>query len=237
MQLVLDVGNTAIKAAWFSGFELLETEVLPEEADFDKLRHPRLGQPEKAIISSVRSSDPEWIGRLDFPLIRLNYQTSIPILNAYGSPQTLGMDRLANVVAAHQRFPHKNVLVLDTGTCLKCDFISSEGKYSGGSIAPGLLMRYQSMHSYTGKLPLLQPVTDAVLIGNDTAGSIHSGVLNGMLSEIEGMILRYKEMYPQLECVITGGDHPYFYHKLKSCIFAAPSLTLEGLNIILLHQQ
>jgi type III pantothenate kinase len=126
-------------------------------------------------------------------------------------------------------------LVIDTGTCLKADFISAEGVYLGGSISPGFMMRYRSLNFYTGKLPLLEPLAEAELIGNTTAGSIHSGVLNGMALEIEGIISRYRTMYPDLECILTGGDHAVFHGKLKSRIFAAPTLTLEGLNSILLR--
>ena len=96
-------------------------------------------------------------------------------------------------------------------------------------------MRYKAMHTFTGRLPLLDPAPDAALTGTSTAGSMHSGVINGMAAEIDGMISRYLQMYPEIECLITGGDHGIFSGKLKSRIFAAPTLTLEGLNSILLH--
>lgn len=235
MQLVLDIGNTAIKAAWFRGKELLEVRVIPEAIKLpeDYFHHP--GKPDQVLVASVRDEDPGFLNAFYVPVHHLSGKTKLPFDNQYATPLTLGADRLANVAGALGRFPGKNVLVVDCGTCIKYDLLLAEGAYAGGSISPGLGMRYKALHTYTGKLPLLEPVEEIHLTGKTTAESIHSGVINGMLAEIDGIIARYTKIYPGLECVLTGGDHALFSGKLKSRIFAAPALTLEGLNTILLQ--
>lgn len=232
MQLAIDIGNTAIKTALFRGTELLEVrqftdEDWPDSAIFRSV--------EKVICATVRAGEPDFSSYFSGPYYRLNSHTPLPFRNAYETPATLGADRIANVAGARQMFPGQHVLVVDTGTCIKMDLLTADAVYHGGSISPGLRMRYKALHHYTGKLPLLDTASGAALTGVHTAGSIHSGVINGMTAEIDGMISRYTEMYAGLQCILTGGDHVFFSGKLKSRIFAAPTLTLEGLNSILLR--
>ncbi len=235
MQLILDIGNTAIKAAWFRGHELLEIRTVNEARQLppDYFNHP--GKPDQIMVASVREVDPDFLNSFYVPMHHLSGSTKLPFENQYTTPQTLGSDRIANAAGAWSRFPGKNVLVIDCGTCIKYDLMLAEGVYAGGSISPGLVMRYKALHNYTGKLPLLDPANEAHLTGKSTAESIHSGVINGMIAEIDGIIARYNKLYPGIECILTGGNHTLFYGKLKSRIFAAPALTLEGLNTILLQ--
>lgn len=237
MQLVLDIGNTAIKAAWFRGRELLEIRQINDQASVlpDQFNHPI--PPDRVIVSSVRDKDPEFLSAFSVPVHYLNSSTPLPFILQYDTPQTLGADRIANAAGAIVRFPGQNTLIIDTGTCLKIDLVLAGGIYAGGSISPGFRMRYQAMHAFTGRLPLLDSASEADLTGTSTAGSMHSGVINGMAAEIDGMISRYLGMFPEIFCILTGGDAAIFSGKLKSRIFAAPTLTLEGLNSILLHLQ
>ncbi len=122
------------------------------------------------------------------------------------------------------------------GTCIKYDFVSSQGIYQGGSISPGLVMRYKALTRFTSQLPYYKPVEIFPdLIGQSTEGAIRSGVENGMLGELNEIVLRYKELFDQTQIIITGGDHTRFADKLKSPIFVAPNLTLTGLKVILDH--
>lgn len=157
--------------------------------------------------------------------------TSIPLQMAYYTPATLGPDRLATAIGGFSLYPDNHVLVLDFGTCLKCDFVSKEGKYEGGSISPGLNMRFKAMHTFTAKLPLLtmpekfpqQP------IGRSTEESMQNGVLFGMAAEADGMIRFYQEMYPDVKVLITGGDAEVFEGRFKNAIFVRQNLALLGL--------
>jgi type III pantothenate kinase len=140
---------------------------------------------------------------------------------------------LANAVGAARIFPGKNCLVIDAGTCIKYDFVNAKGEYLGGAISPGITMRYQALHAFTAQLPLVKAQPHVKLTGNSTASAIVSGVQNGALSEIEHVILQYKKQYKPLKIVVTGGDWGLFANQIKSHIFAAPDLTLMGLNQIL----
>ena len=167
------------------------------------------------------------------PLVILDENTPLPIKNLYETPATLGKDRLAAAVGARAIFPGKNVLSIDAGTCITYDFLTKDGEYLGGSISPGIRMRFRAMHAFTGRLPLVEPEDFTGLIGKTTAESLLSGVINGVCEEIKGLIARYNEQYEDLTAVITGGDHEYLHNKLKINIFAVPDLVLPGLNEIL----
>ncbi len=238
MNLILDIGNSAIKYGLFNEDNLLRRGVLGSQ-DLKSLGE-RLNpyRYTKVIVSAVTDLPPElkYLSVAPEAIIVLSEKTALPIVNAYLTPQTLGFDRLANACGAAKLFPEKNVLVIDTGTCLKFDFLTYGGQYLGGAISPGLLMRFKALHHFTARLPLLDPGDIPPLIGTNTVSSIQSGVVNGMIAEINEITRQYQEKYPGLEIIITGGHAAYFLNHLKSRIFAAPDLTLQGLNAILLFQ-
>jgi type III pantothenate kinase len=169
--------------------------------------------------------------------IRLSAEVKLPIQLKYKSPQTLGMDRLAAVVAANSLFPNTNLLVIDAGSCITYDFIDANANYLGGGISPGLTMRFKALHTFTGRLPLidwkLNDQTD--LIGIDTESSIVSGVVHGFRNEIEGTIAHYQKRYNDVKVIATGGDVKGFEFLTKKSIFANPNLVLIGLNELLRH--
>lgn len=132
-------------------------------------------------------------------------------------------------------FPNRDCLVIDMGTCITYDFLSSKGVYEGGAIAPGVRMRFKAMHRFTARLPMVDPVADAPLTGKSTVASMQSGVVNGVLEEIKGFISRYQSQHGELVTVACGGDTLLFENSIKPSIFVAPDLVLTGLNRILLH--
>lgn len=239
MNLVLDNGNSNIKAGLFEKGELLFSGVYNCDSLADLLQVISSNPVKASILSSVANlPDPlREILSAHGKLLILSEKTSVPISNNYKTPQTLGADRLANAVAATEVFKNSDVLVIDAGTCLKFDFIDKESTYHGGAISPGLFMRYKALNHYTSRLPLLEPVENPLLIGNDTNSSIQSGIINGMTAEINELISEYSTRYPGLRCILTGGDAHFFLNKLKTYIFAAPSLTLQGLDTILRYNQ
>ena len=107
-------------------------------------------------------------------------------------------------------------------------YISSDAVYEGGSIAPGIHIRYKSLNDYTSNLPLLSDTKQTSLIGHNTSNSIISGVLNGMNAEIIGMINRYNEKFGSIDIYLTGGDIRYFDIPQKNNIFAVENLTILG---------
>lgn len=228
-KITIDEGNTITKLALFEGDDLVLKEnnvsverVLELASNCDRL-----------IVSSVKKDSEYGALAEKKDVLVLNSITPIPVSNCYKTPNTLGNDRIALVVGATVHYSGHNVLVIDAGTCITYDFINAEQEYLGGSISPGIRMRYSALHQYTSQLPMLKTEEKAALIGGDTEESIHSGVINGVLAEIDGVIQRYIEQYPDVKVVVTGGNVKLFDKGLKNTIFASPNLLMEGLNKIL----
>ncbi len=236
MNLIIDTGNTFTKLALFQGSEMvafLSFEGVDEKQVVKFCESNLLIN--NAILSSVKQYPSEIDAYLteNYFTVLFSHTTSIPVKNKYSTPETLGKDRLAGVVGAQKIFPANDILVIDAGTAITYDFITASGEYMGGSISPGIAMRYKALHTYTDRLPLLNHYEDAKLTGDDTSTSIYSGVLNGAVAEMEGILQQYRNLYPGIKIIITGGDHNYFDKRLKIKTFAAPNLVLEGLNLIL----
>lgn len=187
------------------------------------------------IISSVSKSEEleDVLKSKKLNYFHLSNETMIPIINNYTTPTTLGDDRLANVIGASVLFPNSNVLTIDCGTCIKFDSINKNNEYKGGAISPGLQMRFKALNNYTNGLPLVEAEKIDFLIGDSSKNSILSGVINGCIQEIEGVIKQYHSIYDNLTVILTGGDASFFDKELKSNIFVESKLTLIGLNEIL----
>lgn len=235
--LILDFGNTFYKAAIFEQGNLVYRFsgklLLKEDLIALKKEYPRLF---KAIYSTVIDLDTKLIEFLQTELLglELTAQTKIPIQNLYLTPETLGKDRLAAAIGASQLYPKKELLVIDAGSSITFDRITAKSEYLGGSISPGITMRFKSLHQFTGKLPLVQTTDNQIdLIGKNTEESILSGVMLGVIAEVDGIIDRYKLDHPEILVLFTGGDLKHFDKNLKNNIFAAENLVLQGLNFIL----
>lgn len=238
MNLIIDIGNTRIKAALFENAELKHffvyesTNAMTEAGFFESypIKH--------CIVASVVDSVEPFIDQLKEKAETLIFtsQMPLPLINLYQSANTLGSDRLAAAVGGASLFPGKNVVVIDAGTCVKYNFVNSNNEFVGGAISPGLKMRFKALNTFTAKLPLLD-VNEKfdTLIGTTTAESILSGVETGIIAEVEGLIDKYKELFPDINVVLTGGDANFFEKRLKRRIFADSFLILKGLNCILDH--
>ncbi len=155
--LVIDIGNTFTKIAVFRQDELLQAGHFAEVESEMLLDLIVQYQISKAIISSVKTQTETWRSTLaeKVDLKYFNVEMTAGIRNQYKTPQTLGLDRLAAVIGAHKLYPGKGNLVIDAGTAITYDWVDAEGNYFGGSISPGLNMRYKALNYYTGKLPLV----------------------------------------------------------------------------------
>lgn len=242
MYLVFDLGNSFHKYAVFDDGDMIFRDS-QNQLNPDKINSVFNSFPvDAAMISSVDEDQSElvsFIGTKTKTFI-LDQKTTIPIDNQYRTPETLGNDRLASVVGASATFPNQNVLVIDAGTCIKYDFIDHNSIYQGGAIAPGLFMRFEAMHNYTARLPLitaeqLESAKELHFRGDSTVASLLAGGAMGAILEADGFIREYEAVYPDLKVVCTGGDAPFFELHLKRKIFALPDLVLFGLNIILEH--
>lgn len=157
----------------------------------------------------------------------------LPFRMSYQTPTSLGEDRIAVVSYASSAFQNQDLLIIQAGTCITFDYVSSDATYSGGAISPGLLMRFNALHTFTAKLPLIVPKPEISLIGTNTADSINSGVIWGLRFEVEARINQFLSLYPKGKCLISGGDAALFENSLKSPIFAAENMVLKGLYYLL----
>jgi len=237
MNLVIDIGNTLTKHAVFKRGKIIFQKRYEPSAFLTYIKevfeaYPRINY---AIISSVKPLVNKEVEVLSLfcKVHELSSSSRQPFVNKYQTPASLGLDRVALASGAHCLYPQENVLVIDAGTCITYDFVNDHGRYLGGSISPGMGMRYRAMHEQTAKLPLLRPDVIRGLIGNSTETSMHFGVLNGITDEIDGAINRYKQEYGLLTVILTGGDAQIFAKRLKNSIFANSNFLLEGLNFLL----
>ena len=232
MNIVLDVGNTYIKAGAFEGDVLQWSHIYEESSEaISKIQETK---PQNVFVSSVRKENPFDVLAESTNLLYFNSQTVLPINIDYKTPETLGTDRIAAAVGATVLYPNQNNLVFDLGTCLTHGIVDHNQTYHGGSISPGLEMRLKALTHFTAKLPLVGIPSEKIeLTGKSTSESILSGVLYGMQFEIEGFIEAYQNKYPSLNVLLTGGNAALFEKRLKEYIFVVAELNLIGLNRIL----
>lgn len=191
----------------------------------------REGPADVICMSSVATKDPElneWLAGRCSRFVEVGASVSLPLEIEYETPDTLGSDRIAAAVGANVLFPGENCIVFDFGTAITVDFISSAGIFSGGNISPGLSMRFNAVHQYTGRLPLVSPSVPVRLDGKSTEEAINNGVVLGIMFEVE----RYINLNPGGKVIFTGGDALFFAKKLKTPIFVVCNLVLTGLSKI-----
>lgn len=237
MNLLIDIGNSRTKLA------IIQTNKIVSVKTYTSISVSNLNtvfeeftEIQNGILSSVRDTSGDIITFLSKQLksyIVLDENTSLPFKNKYQTKNTLGKDRIASLAGAYNKYPGKNVLVIDAGTAITYDILNDIGEFRKGSISPGLEMRFKALHEFTGKLPKLKPKNSMQKFGTDTNSAILAGVQQGILFEIEAYIAEFKNIYYQGEIIITGGDAVFFASKLKKHIFVDQNLTLIGLNYIL----
>ncbi|WP_299322428.1 type III pantothenate kinase [uncultured Maribacter sp.] len=237
MNLIIDAGNTNVKLAIFKKSEIihLETVVVDLFVEAVKKIFKEFPGIQSSIVSSVGSLSKEQmkVVAVFCDLHELSNASKVPFKNSYASPQTLGVDRLALATAAYYFNPHQNNLVIDAGSCVTYDMINDFDEYLGGAISPGVQMRYNAMHHQTAKLPLLEKKELLDYIGNTTENCLHSGVVNGITLEIDGVIDLYRGRFENLTVILTGGDTLFLSKRLKNTIFADSKFLLKGLNYLL----
>lgn len=237
MNLIIDVGNTFIKLAVFSGGGIRHNRTSDKKDFISSLNVVSRAYPEidQCIISSVGGVDDDEISAVKkiAPVFILSHEANLPFRNEYVTPETLGVDRIALVSAAASQFPDENVLIIDTGSCITYDLLSAENNYLGGAISPGIEMRYKAMHTFTANLPLLEPEIPENSVGDSTNNSMHIGVMQGVANELDGFIDKYVENFGNLTVILTGGDAHFLRDSIKNDIFANSNFLLEGLNYIL----
>ena len=229
--LLIDIGNTALKAAWADGITLGKTFRYQGERMLDFiLSLTRKDRPSIMLLSSKRNFSVQAVQRLENECERLVFADE-RLISSYGLPSWLTPDRAACIIASRFLFRNRGCTIFDFGTTLTMDFLDAEGRFKGGCISPGFRTRFRAINRYSRSLPLLDAPEDAEDIGNDIVSSIYSGVVSGMMFEVDG----YVSAYPKNICVFTGGDANYFAKRRKNAIFVVCNLVLMGLALIALE--
>lgn len=232
--LCFDFGNTRLKCAVFidGGFKdlivLQDATVTTINSILEKY------QPKKTILASVINHEAAIENILATQSIfhKLNHQSKLPITTPVGKPETIGADRLAICAGAIHLFPKQHNLSIGLGTCITYNFINNQHQFLGGSISPGMNMRFRSMHEQTALLPMIKAEHLFPLVGYDTKTNLLSGVILGMSKEIDGIIEAYQEKYENLQVTITGGDLDFFVPYIKNKIIPDEHLLYKGLYAI-----
>ncbi|RYF79301.1 MAG: type III pantothenate kinase [Chitinophagaceae bacterium] len=235
--ICLDFGNTRLKLAVFENDALRDMIVLRQDVTMHLQEIIEEHHPQQSILSSVIDHDPavEELLKAQTVYHKLSHLSKLPFSIPVGKPETMGVDRIAIAAASVFLFPNKNNLAIGLGTCITFNFINQQGEFMGGSISPGMEMRFQAMHQFTAKLPLVKAHWNVPLIGYDTATNLQSGVVLGMAKEMDGIIAAYEERFGNFNALLTGGDTHLLKPHLKNKIFADPHLIFKGLYAISQH--
>lgn len=235
MNLILDIGNTFSKVTIVENLNIVYHQSYSNLGLNDIEEVSKTYSVTNAIVSIVGKISPEVFRFLEsnFKTLVLDKNTKLPIKNHYITPETLGYDRIAVAVAANFLYSQKDVLVIDAGTAITYELVTANGEYKGGAISPGISLRFKALNDHTAKLPLLEKPEIFPLIGQNTPDCIYSGVLNGVISEVDGYIDLVKTNFPGIYVLLTGGDSNFFANKLKNSIFVNQNLMIIGLNRIL----
>jgi len=236
MDLIIDIGNTRAKLAWFQNGRLERLEHMPSD-DQALIASAATARVVEAIGIGSVAVDASALASLlakHAPTHVITSLTAATIQSDYATQATLGADRWANAVASASLFSGRAVLAIDAGTCITHDVVRPDGSYAGGAISPGLGLRARSMHDYSSRLPLVGLAEPEVApFATTTHDSLMSGVRHGATYECQGFIQEFRLSYPDGVVVLTGGDGLRLSRGLKSGIFAHPFLTLEGYRLIL----
>jgi len=230
MYLTVDKGNTRMKWALFEGDRLVRTS---EEGEGLPAAHA-----ERAIVCATGALDLEAL-RLEADRVTvLTSRTRLPIGLDYGTPETLGPDRIAAACGAHRLCQGRGCVIVDAGTCITVDYLDGAGVYRGGAILPGFEMKFRALHTFTAKLPLLDNIDaqNAILTGRSTRESIQAGVVTATRLAVQGFANQYRKAYGDLHVMLTGGDAETLWGTglldIDNCTIH-PWLVLNGLNEIL----
>lgn len=237
MNLVIDIGNSRTKVSifekdievFYESYQKFQPEDLLKISDnFTSIQN--------SIISSTSFYSDELINevrKISNTCIDFSSSTPLPFKTEYKTPETIGLDRLAAIAGAQYLKPNKNLLIIDAGTAITYDLVTADNVHLGGNISPGMMMRFKALHTFTQRLPMIEPQPDISILGLSTDEAILNGVVQGLINEIDGYINSFSLIYEDLTVLLAGGDAHFFEIKLKNSIFVIQKLVQTGLNIIL----
>jgi len=239
MNLCIDQGNSRTKVALMTDDgKIIKDFIYRQFSSAEVERLFELYDITDSIVSSVVDIEAAVVNtlhRLSQHFVLFDHMTPVPVFNRYESPRTLGLDRLAAAVGAKCLCPDENLLIIDAGSAITYDFVTAEGEYIGGNIAPGIKMRLTVLHRMTKKLPLVEVEENELLplFGKNTRDAIVAGVIRGVAYEVKGYMRTLKEKMPHFQTFLTGGHAPFVLKNVRMEMRYEKNLVLIGLNEIL----
>ncbi len=248
MLLVLDVGNTNTVMGIYEGKDLIKHwRLTSRKQTTDEVGFMILGLLSASGISKedisasvyasvVPSLDEMFIegirNYIGVPCLRVAPDLDTGLAVKINNPGGLGADRLLNAVAGVEKYGAP-LIVVDLGTAITLDVISSEGAYIGGTISPGMELGMESLFSRTAKLPQIALEAPAHYIGGDTTEAIQSGIVYGMVGLVDTLLRGvFKELGVSCRVIATGGHASILAQHSEIVREVDQWLTIEGLRII-----
>lgn len=234
--LLIEMGNTALKAVWAEGDTLGKTIRYQGEKTIEFIQHiTEKEKPNVMVLASVRdisSQDEDVLKTLCRELVLIDKKHP-SILRAYGLPEYLSPDRAAGVIAVRKLFAGRECIVFDFGTILSIDFISEDGSYLGGNVSLGCRTRFKAINRYSKNLPLVNTPKELTSIGSTLVSSVEAGVMLGIKFEVDA----YIASRPESVVIYTGGDANLFVRYTRNSAFVVNNLVLMGLAVISLDYE
>ncbi len=252
--VAVDVGNTRLKLGVFDE-PLAEPLPHPQgslsigrewgSADIDTFLKLEPEAYTWAIASVNRPACDKlvaWLSERHVPGVWQMEHTDLPITANVDRPDHVGMDRLANVVSVNRlRRPGVPAIVIDMGTALTVDLVSTEGAFAGGAILPGIAMSARALHEFTDLLPLVEVTEPPPVLGTSTQAAMCSGLYWGAVGAVRELVGQMADCQNEVEIFLTGGAGPLFANvlacKSEQPPQFIPHLTLAGLAIAALEAQ
>ncbi|MFI5237114.1 MAG: type III pantothenate kinase [Ignavibacteriales bacterium] len=242
MLLAIDIGNTNIKSVLFAGNQLKNFTI---HSSTDKaIEYINKTSFNEAAICSVNPAInkilSESISTIGISPFQVNIQHKFNLTIQYDTPSTLGMDRVCSAVGALEIATNENIIsknqfliTIDFGTATTINIVSSDRKFIGGLIAPGVNTMLKFLNEKTAQLPLPDLESYLGIIGNSTKSSIMSGVITstiGLINETINHLNNESNIFPLI--FATGGNAKYLLPHLKHNIFFEEALVLKGLKVV-----
>ena len=233
MLLALDIGNTNIKSGIFSNGKLIHVKHFTITENEDSFKNSFFEFPGIEVVAICNVVGELTLLKSKFfqqkSVFEIDDHTNLFFKNNYQTPETLGKDRLSAVAGSIAKFPDTPLLIIDAGTAITFDFVSKTQGYLGGNISPGINLRLKALNSFTGKLPMLEKKENFPEIGKSTNDAVLSGVIGGIIKEVEGIISSFRQQNPDSKVIFTGGDAKFLHRFIKNDIFVLSNLVLEGI--------
>lgn len=237
LNLTIDQGNSSAKIAVWDGDRLMDEESMKELTRQQLAKMVDRFRPARALCCSVTGNGTrisQWLADRGVDAMEVRHDMPLPLKLDYTTPHTLGEDRIAAAIGAWSMFPSQDSLVVDLGTAATYDFVSADGRFKGGNIAPGIGMRLRSLHSFTARLPQVGGYGETPLLGHDTATAMRAGAVRGVVAEIA----YYRSQLPHgTRVVLTGGWARHVSEFLDFPVTVEKCLVTKGLLSILIYNE